>query len=114
MFEEKLKIAKEIAEQFKGIDGVIDSYVDDYSRINSDFQVIARLDFRRSNKPNSQSFNLRKIRLEIKKIINSNKNVSFFGKNVSTLERQYYSAYGEKTFTGYDRNYIMIDFIIMT
>ena len=113
MFEEKVNIAKEIADQFNGIDGVIDSYVDDYSKANSDFQVIARLDFNRNNIPNSRSFNLRKIRLEIKKIINSNKNVSFWGKNVSTLERQYYSAYGEKTFIGYDRNYIMIDFIIM-
>jgi len=113
MFEEKLNIAKEIAEQFKNIDGIIDSYVDDYSRVNSDFQVVASLDFRRSNKPNSQNFNLRKIRMEIKKIINSNKNVSLFGKNVSTLERQYYSGYGEKTFTGYDRDYIMIDFVII-
>ncbi len=113
MFEEKVKIAKEIAEQFKNIDGIIDSYVDDYSRANSDFQVVAQLDLTRWKTPRDENFNLRKIRKEIKKIIDSNKNVSLWGKNVSTVERQYNTSYGEKTFIGYDRDYIMIDFIIM-
>ena len=72
MIQEKIEIAKSAAKQIAQIEGISSAYVDDYNKFGS-FQVVVCLDLNERKKPKTKNFNLRKISIEIKKIIKDTK-----------------------------------------
>jgi translation elongation factor EF-1beta len=114
--EDKVEIAKNIAGQIQKIEGVSSAGVDDYNRYGS-FQVVAYLDLNQDNKPNSNGFKMSKITREIKKILKETKQVSKIGISVDAPQRLYdkytYRGMTDCCFKGYEKSYIMIDFVVV-
>jgi hypothetical protein len=108
----KVEIATEISLKFCEIPGIVSAYVDDYNKYGS-FQVVLILDLRKSGKPNSPKFSLRKISNEVKSILKANKEVSSVGQAIYHPERKYDRSYGQCTFDGYDKGYSMVDFVVV-
>ena len=114
---EKVEIAKQIAESIKEVTGVATACVDDYNKYG-DFQVVAILELDDDKKPVNKEFSMRKIRAGIEKVLKMNKKViSNFGKNIDTPKRVYtrysYRNFSESYFQGYEKDYVMIDFVIV-
>jgi hypothetical protein len=114
--QEKLEIARAVAEKIEGIDGVRCAYVDDYNKFGS-FQVVAVLDLDNNRRPTKQNFNLKNINSQIKKILKETKGVSRFGQEVDSPSRVYYKYtyrnVTDSTFIGYEKSYTMIDFVVV-
>jgi len=114
--EEKVEIAKEVAKQIDSIAGIACANVDDYNRYGN-FQIVAYLDLTKQNMPKSKDFNMRSITQEIKKILKESKQVSKIGVSVEAPKRLYhtYTCLGttDRYFEGYERSYIMIDFVVV-
>ena len=114
--EEKVEIAKEVAKQIDSIAGIACASVDDYNRYGN-FQIVAYLDLTKKNMPKSKDFNMRSITREIKKILKESKQVSKIGVSVDVPQRLYdtYTCLGttDRYFKGYERSYIMIDFVVI-
>lgn len=118
MFEEKLDIAKQIAEEIKAVTGVATAHIDDYNKTNSDFQVVAVLELDDYSKPVNRDFSMSKVRGGIEKILKKYKNnISLFGKNIDTPKRVYdtytYRGVSDCLFKGYEKDYVMIDFVLI-
>lgn len=113
--QDKIEIANITARQISSIEGIRSAYVDDYNKFGS-FQVVAILDLSDKNKPTSKNFNLRNINKQIKKILKDTKEISKFGREIDSPKRVYdkytYRGVTYSTFTGYEKSYIMVDFII--
>ena len=114
--QEKVEIARAVAEKIEGIEGVRCAYVDDYNKFGS-FQVVAILDLDDNRRPTEQNFNIRNINLQIKKILKETSTVSRFGSSIDSPSRVYdkytYRNFTESIFTGYEKSYTMIDFVIV-
>ena len=114
--QEKVEIARAVAEKIEGIEGVRSAYVDDYNKFGS-FQVVAILDLDNNRRPTKQNFNIRNINLRIKKILKETTGVSRFGQEVDSPSRLYYKYtyrnVTDSTFTGYEKSYTMVDFVIV-
>jgi hypothetical protein len=114
--QEKVEIAKLVAEKIASIEGIRDAYVDDYNKFGS-FQVVAVLDLDKDKKPAIQNFSIRKINKEVKKILKETEGVSRFGQEVDSPSRVYdkykYRNFTESTFIGYEKSYTMIDFVVV-
>ena len=114
--EEKVEIAKEVAKQIDSIAGIACANVDDYNRYGN-FQIVAYLDLTKQNMPKSKDFNMRSITQEIKKILKESKQVSKIGVSVDVPKRMYdkhtYLGTTDCYFKGYERSYIMIDFVVV-
>ena len=115
MIQEKIEIANDVANKISLIEGVVSSNVDDYNKFGS-FQVGVCLDLNERKKPKTKNFNLRKINIEIKKIIKDTKEISTFGMGIDSPKRMYdkftYRGKTDSTFIGYEKSYIMVDFIV--
>jgi hypothetical protein len=113
--QEKIEIAREVAEKIESIEGVRYAYVDDYNKFGS-FQVVAILDLDTNRIPIKQNFNIRNINAQIKKILKETKGVSRFGQEVDSPSRMYYKYtyrnVTDSTFIGYEKSYTMIDFVV--
>jgi hypothetical protein len=113
--QEKVEIARAVAEKIEGIEGVRSAYVDDYNKLGS-FQVVAILDLDNNRRPIKQNFNLKRINGQIKNILKETKGVSRFGCDIDSPSRVYYKYtyrnVTDSTFTGYEKSYTMIDFVI--
>jgi hypothetical protein len=113
--EDKIEIARAVAEKTESIEGVSSAHVDDYNKYGS-FQVVAYLELDKKNKPTAKNFNLRNINKQIKKILEDTKEISKFGRGIDSPKRVYYKYtyrnFTDSTFTGYEKSYIMIDFIV--
>lgn len=106
------KIARIITEQGKDF-GVDECIVDDFGRFGN-FSLLCYLDFHKQGTrgyyPNNKAkFNMRKIVDLIKKTIREHKKQGATFRSHESPEGIYYSAYGQKSFDGYERNYISID-----
>jgi hypothetical protein len=114
--QEKVEIARAVAEKIEGIEGVRSAYVDDYNKFGS-FQVVAILDLDNNRRPTEQNFNIRNINLQIKKILKETTGVSRFGQEVDSPSRLYYKYtyrnVTDSTFTGYEKSYTMVDFVVV-
>jgi hypothetical protein len=114
--EDKIEIAKIAAEQIAHIEGIYSAHVDDYNKYG-DFQIIASLELDRNNMPTAENFNLRNINKQIKKILEDTKEISKFGRGIDSPKRVYYKYtyrnFTDSTFTGYEKSYIMIDFVVV-
>ena len=114
--QEKVEIARAVAEKIEGIEGVRSAYVDDYNKFGS-FQVVAILDLDNNRRPTKQNFNIRNINLQIKKILKETSAVSRFGSSIDSPSRVYYKYtyrnVTDSTFTGYEKSYTMIDFVVV-
>jgi hypothetical protein len=115
MIQEKIDIANKIAQEISLIEGVMSSCVDDYNKYG-DFQVVVYLDLNKNKKPKNNKFNLRKINNEIKKILENAQTISKFSRNIDSPKRLYdkytYRNLTDLTFIGYEKSYIMVDFIV--
>ena len=113
--QEKIEIARAVAEKIESIEGVRYSYVDDYNKFGS-FQVVAILDLDTNRIPIKQNFNIRNINAQIKKILKETSAVSRFGQEVDSPSRIYYKYtyrnVTDSTFIGYEKSYTMIDFVV--
>lgn len=113
--QEKIEIARAVAEKIESIDGVSCAYVDDYNKFGS-FQVVAILDLDTNRIPIKQNFNIRNINAQIKKILKETSAVSRFGQEVDSPSRIYYKYtyrnVTDSTFIGYEKSYTMIDFVV--
>ncbi len=116
MIQEKIEIAKSAAKQIAHIEGIYSAHVDDYNKYG-DFQVVAGLELDKDNKPTEKNFNLRKINKQIKKILEDTKEISKFGRGIDSPKRVYYKYtyrnFTDSTFIGYEKSYIMIDFVVV-
>ena len=114
--EEKIEIARHVAEQINQIEGVASAVVDDYNRYGS-FQIVVYLDLNKRYIPKSKHFKMSKITREIKKILKEAKQVSKIGINIDVPKRLYdrntYRGTTDCYFKGYERSYIMIDFVVI-
>lgn len=105
-------IACKITEQGKNF-GVVECIVDDFGRYGN-FSLLCYMDFHKQNSrgyfPNNKAkFNMRKIVNLIKSVIREHKNDGAIFRSHESPEGIYYSAYGQKSFDGYERQYISID-----
>ena len=114
--KEKVEIARQVASQIDKIEGVASAVVDDYNRYGS-FQVVVYLDLNKKYIPKSKNFKMSKITREIKKILKETKQVSNVGLRVEAPTRLYdrhtYCGTTDCYFKGYDRSYIMVDFVVV-
>jgi hypothetical protein len=114
--QEKVEIARAVAEKIDGIEGVRCAYVDDYNKFGS-FQVVAILDLDNNRMPIEQNFNIRNINSQIKNILKETSCVSRFGQEVDSPSRTYYKHtyrnFTDSTFMGYEKSYTMIDFVVV-
>lgn len=114
--EDKIEIARAVAEKTESIEGVSSAHVDDYNKYG-DFQIVAYLELDKDNKPTTKKFNLRNINKQIKKILEDTKEISKFGRGIDSPKRVYYKYtyrnFTDSTFTGYEKSYIMIDFVVV-
>lgn len=114
--EDKIEIARTVAEKTESIEGVSSAHVDDYNKYG-DFQIVAYLELDKDNKPTTKKFNLRNINKQIKKILEDTKEISKFGRGIDSPKRLYYKYtyrnFTDSTFTGYEKSYIMIDFVVV-
>lgn len=114
--EEKVNIAKQIAQEISRVHGVVSADVDDYNKYGN-FQVVAYLNLGKDKKPKDNTFSLRKTRASISKILKQNSNkISKIGQSIDTPTRMYqkysYRNFYESIFIGYDKDYVMIDFVV--
>ena len=114
--EDKIEIARAVAEKTESIEGIYSAHVDDYNKYG-DFQIVAYLELDKDNKPTTKKFNLRNINKQIKKILEDTKEISKFGRGIDSPKRVYYKYtyrnFTDSTFTGYEKSYIMIDFVVV-
>jgi hypothetical protein len=114
--QEKVEIARAVAEKVESIEGVRCAYVDDYNKFGS-FQVVAILDLDNNRIPTKQNFSIRNINKEVKKILKETSCVSRFGQEVDSPSRMYYKYtyrnVTDSTFIGYEKSYTMIDFVVV-
>ena len=114
--QEKVEIARAVAEKIEGIEGVRSAYVDDYNKFGS-FQVVAILDLDNNRRPTKQNFNIRNINSQIKKILKETSTVSRFGSSIDSPSRMYYKYtyrnITDSTFIGYEKSYTMVDFVVV-
>ena len=114
--EDKIEIARAVAEKTESIEGVSSAHVDDYNKYG-DFQIVAYLELDKDIKPTTKKFNLRNINKQIKKILEDTKEISKFGRGIDSPKRVYYKYtyrnFTDSTFTGYEKSYIMIDFVVV-
>jgi hypothetical protein len=114
--QEKVEIARAVAEKIEGIEGIRCAYVDDYNKFGS-FQVAAILDLDDNRRPKKQNFSIRKINKEVKNILKETSGVSQFGSDIDSPSRMYYKYtyrnVTDSTFIGYEKSYIMIDFVVV-
>ena len=114
--QDKVEIARAVAEKIEGIEGVRCAYVDDYNKFGS-FQVVAILDLDNNRIPTKQNFSIRKINKEVKKILKETSCISRFGQEVDSPSRVYYKYtyrnVTDSTFIGYEKSYTMIDFVVV-
>lgn len=114
--QEKVEIARAVAEKIEGIEGVRCAYVDDYNKFGS-FQVVAILDLDDNRRPKKQNFSIRNINKEVKNILKETSGVSRFGQEVDSPSRVYYKYtyrnVTDSTFIGYEKSYTMIDFVVV-
>lgn len=114
--EDKIEIARAVAEKTESIEGVSSAHVDDYNKYG-DFQIVAYLELDKDNKPTTKKFNLRNINKQIKKILEDTKEISKFGRGIDSPKRVYYKYtcrnFTDSIFTGYEKSYIMIDFVVV-
>lgn len=114
--EDKIEIARTVAEKTESIEGVSSAHVDDYNKYG-DFQIVAYLELDKDNKPTTKKFNLRNINKQIKNILEDTKEISKFGRGIDSPKRLYYKYtyrnFTDSTFTGYEKSYIMIDFVVV-
>lgn len=106
------KIARIITEQGKDF-GVDECIVDDFGRFGN-FSLLCYLDFHKQGTrgyyPNNKAkFNMRKIVDLIKKTIREHKKQGAIFRSHESPEGIYYSAFRQKSFDGYEKNYISID-----
>ena len=105
-------IARKITEQGKNF-GVDECIVDDFGRYGN-FSLLCYMDFYKQNGrgyfPNDKAkFNMRKIVNLIKSVIREHKNDGAIFRSHESPEGIYSSAYGQKSFDGYECRYISID-----
>ncbi|MFA6569990.1 MAG: hypothetical protein WCT77_02000 [Bacteroidota bacterium] len=116
------EIANQIAFEITKLPNVKSAYVDDYHEHSGivDFQVVAILEVHQGGGgrfcrywPDNDytTFNLRPTSNGIRKILNTNKHITG-GKSVEVPKRMYSWNGYTNDFDGYERNYIMVDFII--
>ena len=114
--EDKIEIARAVAEKTESIEGIYSAHVDDYNKYG-DFQIVAYLELDKDNKPTTKKFNLRNINKQIKKILEDTKEISKFGRGIDSPKRVYYKYtyrnFTDSTFTGYEKSYIMIVFVVV-
>jgi hypothetical protein len=114
--QDKLEIARAVAEKIEGIEGVRCAYVDDYNKFGS-FQVVAILDLDNNRIPTKQNFSIRNINKEVKKILKETTGVSQVGSDIDSPSRMYYKYtyrnVTDSTFIGYEKSYTMIDFVVV-
>lgn len=114
--EDKIEIARAVAEKTESIEGIYSAHVDDYNKYG-DFQIVAYLELDKDNKPTAKNFNLRNINKQIKNILEDTKEISKFGRGIDSPKRLYYKYtyrnFTDSTFTGYEKSYIMIDFVVV-
>jgi len=114
--QEKVEIARAVAEKIEGIEGIRCAYVDDYNKFGS-FQVVAILDLDDNRRPKKQNFSIRNINKEVKNILKETSGVSRFGQEVDSPSRVYYKYtyrnVTDSTFIGYEKSYTMIDFVVV-
>jgi hypothetical protein len=114
--EEKVEIANSIAGQIASIEGIYSAHVDDYNRFGS-FQIVASLELDRNNMPTAKNFNLKNINKQIKNILKETQTVSRFGGAIDSPKRVYqkytYRNVTDSIFLGYEKSYIMIDFVVV-
>lgn len=114
--EDKIEIARTVAEKTESIEGIYSAHVDDYNKYG-DFQIVAYLELDKDNKPTTKKFNLRNINKQIKNILEDTKEISKFGRGIDSPKRLYYKYtyrnFTDSTFTGYEKSYIMIDFVVV-
>ena len=111
----EIEIANKIAEEIKSLPFVLNACVDDFNKHGS-FQIVVSYDFKklgRNFKPKDRQFSLAKVGAGIRKALNSNKAVSSFGKSIEQPTRQYDRSYGQCSFEGYDKDYTMVDFVVV-
>jgi translation elongation factor EF-1beta len=114
--EDKVEIANSAAEQIAHIEGISSAHVDDYNKYGN-FQIVAYLELDKKNKPTAKNFNLKNINKQIKKILEGTKEISKFGRGIDSPKRLYYKYTcrnsTDSIFTGYEKSYIMIDFVVV-
>jgi len=114
--QEKVEIARAVAEKIEGIEGIRCAYVDDYNKFGS-FQVVAILDLDDNRRPKKQNFSIRNINKAVKNILKETSGVSRFGQEVDSPSRVYYKYtyrnVTDSTFIGYEKSYTMIDFVVV-
>ncbi len=119
-----LETAEKLAFEISQVENIDRAYIDDYNDKYSvvDFQIVAILKVHKGGgaigannywpDTNYEQFSLRKTSNDIRKILRNNKSISKLGLNVTCPRRVYYMAGHRTFFDGYEKNYIMIDFII--
>lgn len=114
--EAKIDIAKQIAKEIQNVDGILSADVDDFNKFGN-FQVVAILELDKKKKPVNNNFSMRKVRAGIEKVLKNHASaISKFGKSIDSPKRIYtkysYRNFHESIFEGYEKNYIMIDFVV--
>ena len=113
--------AHELAQKMKSLPYVKDAYVDDYHEYTdyTDYQVVVLLEVHKGGgafgnlywpDTDYEKFNLSETSRGIKRIL-KDKYVSKFGKGVSCPKRIYRWNGYKSEFAGYEKNYIMVDFV---
>ena len=114
--EAKIQIAKQVADKISSLPGVSEATVDDFNKEGS-FQLVVSLDVnKRSGKffpKDRANFSLKSIGAGIKKIIKEEKAISKFGVSVAQPIRTYDRSYGQSSFDGYEKDYTMVDFVVV-
>ena len=116
------EIADSIAQEIAQVINIKEAYVDDYKIHDNyiDFQVVALLKVHKGGgsitsfwpDSNYESFNLRKTSNDIRKILKNSTKVMKFGKAIDCPSRVYRWNGVKNEFDGYDRYYIMVDFML--
>ena len=112
-------VVKELAKVVNVDSANIDDYKEHTKSDYIDFQAVVSLKVHKScdtywPDTGGKEFNLRKTSAQIRKILKNNSNVMNFGRAVDCPVRQYSWNGYTNDFDGYDRNYIMVDFMIAT
>jgi hypothetical protein len=114
--EAKIQIAKQVADKISSLPGVKGAIVDDYNKEGS-FQLVVSLDVHKVGRKfyptNARKFSLKSIGAGIKKIIKEEKGISVFGVNIGQPSRTYDKSYGQCSFDGYEKDYTMVDFVVV-
>lgn len=113
--EDKIQIANQVAEYLGQLPWVKEAYVDDYNR-NGSFQIVVQYQFKKAFRgffpEDKKHFSLNRISRLMRSYLKKNREVAII-ESISHPERMYSYAYGQKSFEGYDRNYTMVDVLII-